>query len=114
MTYYYSRRLQQDVNLALAGEEALETGVASLHRTVQQLVATSHEMAMVIDILMSELAKTGLDVPAIHARVADELMAQRAQGPTATCVRCGKVVASRLTNITAAGTVCDACSEVTP
>ena len=112
---------RQDIDMALAQEQGLEMRVATLTRQV-------HELQDTIMALMKVLSDMGqLDPRAVQVRVDAELEAMKpppappprdnphphkAPPPefTVRCDRCGKQVSSIHTNITAQGTLCDACA----
>jgi hypothetical protein len=109
VTAYYYQRLRKDVTLALAAEGALEDNVGNLRKTVTRLAHAMTEMSLVVDVLLGELGRLGIDADKVHAAVTEALATRQPQEPVETCTRCGREVPLRLTTITATGTVCDAC-----
>lgn len=112
---------RQDIDLALEEEQGLEMRVGRLTRQV-------HELQDTLMALMKVLAEMGqFDPRAVQVRVEAELDARKpppapplpadphphkAPPPqfAVRCDRCGNHVSSTHTNITAQGTICDACA----
>ena len=109
---------RQDINLVLDEAQGLEARLGYLTRQVHELQDTLRALMMV----MSETGQ--LDPRAVQLRVEAELAAMRPPPPkdpahpgkapppevVMCCDRCGKQVSSTHTNITAQGTICDACA----
>ncbi|HEY1816433.1 MAG TPA: hypothetical protein VGG74_29005 [Kofleriaceae bacterium] len=102
----FQRRMIRDESLAEGA--SLEVGQLTLQ--VRQLRQTINELTATVAVLADALAERGgIDPVAFETRINAVLDAQRAVGPTEKCVKCGRTVPARLTNVTFEGAVCDVC-----
>lgn len=115
-------RQRGDINTLQMTEGALESDVVAMSERIRALRMQVNDLSLTVAVLVKMLQEQNVvDPKVLHYRVEAELDALRpppqqlgARQPVpdvpVTCERCGTVVPSSKTTITAAGTLCDKCA----